>query len=255
MKKNQRLATYSLGSGRQTIVFLHGFLASSRYWRKNQKELAKRYSTLAVDLLGFGRSPKPKDSSYDYDDHLSALHHTLEAQKVDTPMILVGHSMGALLALRYASKHPDKVASLHLFNPPLFLDQHQARENLRATGKIYRAILYSRWRRWFWRGAYLLPFFYVPTYQGKSGHVGIMRHTHLSRERSLQNIIEKQQSFRDLYNLSVPAKLVVSRYDRYAYQQNLALHDLPKNIEVIFKDSDHHFPIRYPEEVVEIIAS
>lgn len=254
MKKQQRLSTYSLGTGEQKIIFLHGFLASSRYWRINQRNLAKQYQTLSIDLLGFGRSPKPKNLAYDYDDHLTAIGKTLDSSGITTPFTLVGHSMGALLALRYAAQYPEKIESLRLFNPPLFLDQHQARKNLSATGRFYRTILYSRWRRWFWSSAYLLPFFYVPGYRGRKGHIGIMRHTHVSRERSLQNIIENQQSFSDLQKLTVPTKLIVSRYDRYAYQQNLALHNLPSNIEVIFKESDHHFPIRHPEEAVDIIT-
>lgn len=255
MKKSYHLSSYKLGKKGQTVVFLHGFLASARYWRKNQKKLSHDYQTIAFDLLGFGRSPKPRKSSYSYDDHLTAILHTLEQKGITGPIILVGHSMGALIALRLAITYPEKVAGLHLFNPPLFLDQAQARKNLQATGKFYQIILYSKWRRWFWRSARLVPFFYIPRSQGKKGHLGLMRHNHASRERSLQNIIEQQQSFANLRELTVPTKLIVSHYDRYAYRQNLALHDMPENIEVIFKNSDHHFPIRHPEEAAEIITS
>lgn len=255
MKKKQLLHSISRGSSDHTVVFLHGFLASAKYWRRPQQELAHTHRTIAVDLLGFGRSPKPRNSEYTYQEHIQAIKDTLEMHGVSKPVTLVGHSMGALLALRFAVDHPELVANVKLFNPPLFFDQQQARQNLSSTGKLYRFILYSKWRRWFWRSARLFPIFYIAGDSSQKGHLGMMRHSHYSRELSLHNIIEKQSAFDDLQRLQKPAHLIVSRYDRYAYQQNLALYDLPSNIEILFKESDHHFPIHNPQESVDIIRS
>lgn len=187
---------------------------------------------------------------------MGAIKATLaQEMTANSPFALVGHSMGALLALRYATLYPENITRLYLFNPPLFLDQKQARHNLAATSTFYRLILYSQWRRWFWRTIKLFPVFLIPARKGRRGHIGLLRHTHISRDRSLHNVIENQQSFTDLKKLTVPTTLIISRYDRYTYQQNLALHDLPPHVTVIFKESDHHFPIRHPKEVAHIIGT
>lgn len=51
------------------VVFLHGLGASSRYWDR-LAGLGGRYSGIAPDLLGFGRSPKPPNAAYDVETHL-----------------------------------------------------------------------------------------------------------------------------------------------------------------------------------------
>lgn len=255
MVKKKILHSVSYGSGERTVVFLHGFLASAKYWQLPQRELSSTHRTIAISLLGFGRSPKPHSSEYTYQEHTAAIKATLEAQGVNKPFTLVGHSMGALLALRFAIEHPKLVDSVKLFNPPLFIDQQQARQNLADTGTIYKFILYSKWRRWFWRSARFLPIFYVAGERGKKGHLGFMRHSHRSREQSLYNIIEKQDAFSDLTRLQQPAHLIVSRYDRYAYLQNLSLYNLPTNIKILFKDTGHHFPIQDPQESARIIRT
>jgi pimeloyl-ACP methyl ester carboxylesterase len=81
------LFTETWGTGRP-ILFLHGIGASGRYWRP----LARRsdgYRGTAVDLLGFGRSPWPRDCAYDVDAHLNALLPVIPAGSV-----VVAHSTG-----------------------------------------------------------------------------------------------------------------------------------------------------------------
>lgn len=51
------------GSG-PTIILLHGFLSDSRYWRGITSSLSQHYRVVTIDLLGFGKSPKPKTATY-----------------------------------------------------------------------------------------------------------------------------------------------------------------------------------------------
>ena len=46
------------------ILLIHGFGASTDHWRFNIPVLSKKYEVHAMDLLGFGKSPKPKDVEY-----------------------------------------------------------------------------------------------------------------------------------------------------------------------------------------------
>ena len=59
------------------ILLIHGFGASTDHWRFNIPILSKRYEVHAMDLLGFGKSPKPQDVEYSgslWKDQLSLIH-------------------------------------------------------------------------------------------------------------------------------------------------------------------------------------
>ena len=66
------LHTDETGGRGPAVVFVHGLGASGRYWDAVVPRLAGR-RTVTVDLLGFGRSPKPRRASYDVDFHADAL--------------------------------------------------------------------------------------------------------------------------------------------------------------------------------------
>ncbi|TKY52019.1 2-hydroxymuconate semialdehyde hydrolase [Spatholobus suberectus] len=110
---------------REDVLFIHGFISSSLFWSEtlfpNFSGAAKsRYRLFAVDLLGFGRSPKPSESLYTLREHLEMIERSvLEAHKVKSVHI-VAHSLGCILALALAVKHPQSVKSLTLLAPPFY---------------------------------------------------------------------------------------------------------------------------------------
>lgn len=72
---------------------------------------------IAVDLLGFGRSPKPVDSLYTLSEHIDMIQRSvLDAYNVKS-FHIVAHSLGCILALAIAVKYPDAVKSLTLLAP------------------------------------------------------------------------------------------------------------------------------------------
>lgn len=103
-------------------MFIHGFISSSEFWTETVfPELSAaakaRYRLLAVDLLGFGRSPKPSDSLYTLKEHVEMIETSvLEAYKVKS-FHIVAHSLGCILALALAVKYPASVKSLTLLAP------------------------------------------------------------------------------------------------------------------------------------------
>ncbi|XP_051114410.1 probable lysophospholipase BODYGUARD 1 [Andrographis paniculata] len=109
----------------EDVVFIHGFISSSSFWTETlypnfSKSTKSKYRLLAVDLLGFGRSPKPADSLYTLREHLERIERSvLEAYKVES-FHIVAHSLGCILALALAVKHPASVKSLTLLAPPYF---------------------------------------------------------------------------------------------------------------------------------------
>ncbi|KVH44676.1 Alpha/beta hydrolase fold-1 [Cynara cardunculus var. scolymus] len=79
-----------------------------------------KYRLFAIDLLGFGKSPKPHDSLYTMKEHLDMIERSvLDEHKVKS-FHIVAHSLGCILALALAVKYPNSVKSLTLLAPPYF---------------------------------------------------------------------------------------------------------------------------------------
>ncbi len=138
------LYSESRGVGEPAVVFLHGLAASGRYWSGVAACLDGHGQQLwLVDLLGFGRSPWP-DLAYTVDDHLAALDDWRAAAGLrDTPLVLVGHSLGALLALAWAARAPLVVGAV-LVGLPVYRDPAEARRRMARLSLLHRLTLTSR---------------------------------------------------------------------------------------------------------------
>src|SRR5207244_4356889 len=113
-----RMATMEAGTGRP-LVALHGLGGTKISFLPTLAALAPERRVIAVDLPGFGDSDKPLAS---YDAAFSArwIEALLDALDIDRADIL-GHSMGGRVALELGIDRPDRVRSLMLMTPSLFL--------------------------------------------------------------------------------------------------------------------------------------
>ncbi|MBC7868587.1 alpha/beta hydrolase [Candidatus Saccharibacteria bacterium] len=222
------------GSG-NVIILLHGFLSSSKYWNHLQPSLTDEgYRVIAIDLLGFGNAPKPRYSTYSYQEHIAHLDVVFEQLKLDKPFILIGHSMGALLATRYAVLHPDRVSSLALLHPPLYKDIEETRKSLRQTGRLYRFLLDSKYRHFGWALIKTFAFYHIA------------KHSQISRERSMKNVIEVSEIFGDLEKVETKTLLLMGLKDRPEYNVNIKTAQLSNSVKVITKNVSHHSPAKKP---------
>ncbi|TQD98957.1 hypothetical protein C1H46_015427 [Malus baccata] len=111
--------------GQEDVLFIHGFISSSAFWTEtlfpNFSSAAKSsFRLFAIDLLGFGRSPKPTDSMYTLREHLEMIERSvLEPNKVNS-FHIVAHSLGCIIALALAVKYPSSIKSLTLLAPPYY---------------------------------------------------------------------------------------------------------------------------------------
>jgi pimeloyl-ACP methyl ester carboxylesterase len=140
------LAVRTLGTAGPPIVLLHGLPSSGRFWGADYDVLADNARLVVPDLLGFGRSPRPT-GGYGPNDHADAVAATLRGLGADDgPALVVGHSVGALVALRLAVRHPSLVAGVVGFGAPIYRDYAAARHHLAHLGPMARLFgLDTRW--------------------------------------------------------------------------------------------------------------
>jgi pimeloyl-ACP methyl ester carboxylesterase len=96
------------------VVLVHGLGGFAESWRHNIPSLATRATVYALDLPGFGRSGKPP-ADYSLTYFARALHAFLDAVGV-MHVSLVGHSLGAAVAVTYALTRPARVERLALLS-------------------------------------------------------------------------------------------------------------------------------------------
>ncbi|MFI9383609.1 alpha/beta fold hydrolase [Kutzneria sp. NPDC052558] len=97
------------------MVLLHGVTGTGDTWAEFAPRFADRWRLIAPDQRGHGRSPRA--DAYSFDLFADDLHGLLDAYDIERA-VLVGHSMGGVVAYRYAERHPERVAAMVLEEAP-----------------------------------------------------------------------------------------------------------------------------------------
>lgn len=105
-----------LGRGRP-LIFLHGWVGSWRYWIPVMQAASMSYRAYAVDLWGFGDSAK-QQTNYPLNRQIQLIDDFLYEMGIGR-VALVGHGLGAVLAVLYAQRHPDTVDRVMAVGFPL----------------------------------------------------------------------------------------------------------------------------------------
>ncbi|WP_019545397.1 alpha/beta fold hydrolase [Streptomyces sulphureus] len=105
--------------GQPVVMLMHGGGDDVKKMAGFQKKLSKKNRVCSYDRLGAGTSDKPKKAQ-SIDDSGKVLNGVLDKVAGDNPVVLAGHSLGGLIAARFAPDHQDKVAGLVLMDatPP-----------------------------------------------------------------------------------------------------------------------------------------
>ncbi len=240
------------GSG-PTVIFLHGIASSSATWSNLVPLLSPTHRCITIDLLGFGDSPKPAWSKYTINDHVRNIRRTILGLDLLEPYILVGHSLGGLLASRYTSLYPHEVSQLILLSPPVYLDPNHLHtkwaKNL--TNAYLRAYKFLRAHKKFTlRNATfisrLLP----------ANLFVINEATWIPFTRSLEECIETQAILVDINNVSAPIEVFYGTRDQFIVTSNLKmLGSVPGITMHELKGSDHVIREPYAQAVATSIAS
>lgn len=128
---------------RAAVLLLHGIGTSGAAWDAVIAGLPKDIDVISVDLLGFGQSPSPSWAIYNTASQARSVIATLLKLKIRQQLIVVGHSMGGLVAVEMAKRYPFLVKSLILCSPP-FYNNTEARQLLpnrdKALKDLYRLV-------------------------------------------------------------------------------------------------------------------
>ena len=110
-----RLAFGRVGEGPEPVIALHGITAQHRTFNATARYLEHPGGMFALDLRGRGDSGKPPPGSYGLDRHAQDVVRTLDYLGVERS-VLVGHSMGAFVALHTALSYSGRVGALVLLD-------------------------------------------------------------------------------------------------------------------------------------------
>ncbi|MEL7070799.1 MAG: alpha/beta fold hydrolase [Cyanobacteria bacterium J06581_3] len=110
------LVSSTQAQNKTPLLLIHGAGSSLEQWRENLTAFAKERPVYALDLIGFGGSQKVA-TAIDTDLWVAQVADFWRAF-LQRPMILMGHSLGALVALQSATSHADKVDRLIMLTLP-----------------------------------------------------------------------------------------------------------------------------------------
>jgi pimeloyl-ACP methyl ester carboxylesterase len=98
------------GSGDLAVILVHGWSCDANYWNAQLDDLKAKYTTVTVDLAGHGASGRNRAdwSIGNFGEDVAAVARQLKNMKI----VLVGHSMGAPVALEAARRIGDRVTGI-----------------------------------------------------------------------------------------------------------------------------------------------
>ena len=129
-----------------TFILIHGIGNSAKAWEDLIPLLPKNIRVIGIDLLGFGKSPKPSWGKYDAKAQARSVGATLIKLRLFQQPTLVGHSLGSLVAVEVAKRYPLLVKQLVLCSPP-FYENTDAKRKLLKRDEILKN-LYRRARKY-----------------------------------------------------------------------------------------------------------
>ncbi len=255
---NQNLIKLAYGEKGQgkTLILLHGWGGWSYTWRHSVDALAEHFKVICLDFKGAGFSDKPIQAEV-------AGHQIIEIirfieQISDQPVILVGESLGGLVALAVAEQRPELIEQLIVIDAAIF---PQKIPNL----SIYLLGIVPLWLvRWFDK-LRLVRFFYPLLYR-----VVKMNHAKINNKTSLKNFQSEIKNISYPYShfplaitkLIEDTKITMQELSKQARGEANLLTDIQQklpNIQcptlILWGEKDDWFPVAHAEKLHRILPN
>ncbi len=212
----------------QAVLLLHGKNFSGAYWDDTIAALsAQGYRVVVPDQIGFGKSSKPKAFQYSFHTLADQTCRLMDELEVDTVNV-VGHSMGGMLATRFALMFPERTASLTLVNP-IGLEDWQQKQvpwqsvdawykgELGKTPEKVKAYMTASYFDGQWKAAY------DPLLELQQGWIRGPDYPLIAWNSALAyDMIYSQPVVHEFDRLAVPTLLIIGTRDRTALGRNRA---------------------------------
>ncbi len=254
--RHGRLAVRTGGDGLPAIVLLHGLFASGRYWGASYDALAAEASLVVPDLAGFGASSQVV-GGFGPDVHADLVAQTIrDLGLAGEPAIIGAHSLGSLVAIHLARRHPEVVAGIVAFSPPLYRDQDGARERLSRANILLRLFVSSpslaAWVcEWMcehrdlagWLGRLIRPDLPEPLAEDR------LEHTYQSYSETLNKVILTAGASAGIGELAIPVHLVAGGADSimdHEFLHEIATEHAHVRLSV-WPDGQHELPLTHAE--------
>ena len=136
------------GGGKEGIpvVLLHSFGGDSSHWSSQLDHLRHERRAMAIDLRGHGKSAAPRDGDYSVEGFAKDLDVVVGKLGLKR-FVLVGHSLGGAVAIKYAGAHPDRVAGLVLVGAPGKMPAEQSKQILGQIEANYDTTMKQYWEK------------------------------------------------------------------------------------------------------------
>lgn len=201
-----------------TLVLIHGIGNTNKTWSGLVSQLPENVRVIAIDLLGFGQSPRPDWAMYDTKTQARSVIATLVKQRIYGKVIIVGHSLGSLVAIEVARRYNPIVSRLILCSPPLYKTDQKQRENPPIADKTLRR-MYAKVIKHpslFLRLARL-----AKRYRLSDKTSNINNENLVTYMATLEAAIINQTSLADAQNLRLPITVIRGRLDPLVVPANL----------------------------------
>lgn len=236
------------------IILLHGIASSAATFANVVPQLSDHYRCISLDLLGFGESPSPEKSSFTIEDHVASIAATVHSLKLDAPFILVGHSLGSLLAARFAATRSKEVSRLVLVSPPIYVPAAQIGDPLTRArvGAYMRAYEFLRTNKEFTMATAdtlrrLFQFDDVLDVSERNWRAFVL---------SLQNCIETQTTISDIASVRAPIDVVYGSLDQFIAPGSMRIVEQMRHVTMHkVEANDHLVRKRLARRLVQVITA
>ena len=225
------VAPLAAGNGK-TVLLLHGKNFSAASWTTTIRTLTEvGYRVIAPDQIGFGKSEKPDRFQFSFEAMVDATRSLLDARGIDKVSV-VGHSMGGMLAVRFARTLPARTEKLVLVNPigledwrmlgvpPATIDALYTKE-LAATPDSIRDYMKTAYFGGEWKPEY------EPLIAIQAGWTKHPAYPVVAWNAALTaDMIFTQPVVHELPRLTMPTLLIIGQRDRTALGKDRAPKDL-----------------------------
>jgi pimeloyl-ACP methyl ester carboxylesterase len=236
MVVDRQMVHYEVFGHGRPVIFLHGWLGSWRYWFPTMERVAENFRTYSFDFWGFGESRR-KDTNESIQNYSDQVIRFLDELGIDR-VLLVGHSMGGMVALKTAINHPRRVSRVAAVGAPIVGDSLSWL--LKLTDRPIMADAFAR-VPWFRR-------FMFSQFLGETNdpHVHeILDDSVKSSSTTLRNAVGSmwRTDLRpELPRLTVPTLIVHGGRDAIVHPNQADLFDNIPSAEVVVMPESRHFP-------------